>query len=126
MTTVLLYTFLFSTWGLGLLSWIVGLGHLLSKWNLESAEKAIDIEHKKSLFEKFDSVATLRSGLANSPISPLPSKDLIPEKIKELMKSSPNHPEVEEIDSSDQILGVRFEAENYPPGFGDGDGDEEE
>jgi hypothetical protein len=44
---------------------------------------------------------------------------MIPEKIRELMKSSPMHPEVEEIDSTDEILGVRFEAENYPPGFGD-------
>ena len=35
------------------------------------------------------------------------------------MKSSPNHPEVEEIDGSDQILGIRFEAKNYPPGFSD-------
>lgn len=126
MTTVLLYTFLFSTWGLGLLSWVLGLGHLISKWNLESVEKALDISQKKVIFEKFDSVTSMRQGFAVATPGTLqsPSKDLIPEKIKELMKSSPNHPEVEEIDSSDQILGVRFEAENYPPGFGDGDDDE--
>ena len=41
----------------------------------------------------------------------------IPDKVKELMMKSPNHPEVEEIDGSDEIIGVRFEAENYPPGF---------
>jgi hypothetical protein len=126
MTTVFLYTFLFSTWGLGLLSWIVGLGHLLTKWNLESMERALDIEQKKALFEKFESVTSSRQGftMAGQPAPSMPSKDMIPEKIKELMKSSPNHPEVEEIDSDDQILGVRFEAENYPPGFGDGDEDE--
>ncbi len=41
----------------------------------------------------------------------------IPEKVKDLMAKSPGHPEVEEIDGSDEIIGVRFEAENYPPGF---------
>ena len=41
----------------------------------------------------------------------------IPDKVKELMELSPNHPEVEEIDGADEIIGVRFEAENYPPGF---------
>jgi len=46
----------------------------------------------------------------------------IPDKVKELMEKSPGHPEVEEIDGSDEIIGVRFEAENYPPGF---DEDEE-
>ncbi len=126
MTTVFLYIFLFSTWGLGLLSWIVGLGHLLTKWSLETAEKELDIEQKKSLFDKFNSISSMRSGLVTTPgaSAPAPNKDMIPEKIKELMKSSPNHPEVEEIDSDDQILGVRFEAENYPPGFGEGDDDE--
>jgi hypothetical protein len=126
MTTVLLHIFLFSTWGLGLLSWVVGLGHLLTKWNLESTERELDIEQKKVLLEKFESVTSMRSGFSIPGLQAVqaPSKDAIPEKIKELMKSSPNHPEVEEIDSSDQILGVRFEAENYPPGFGDGDEEE--
>ena len=40
------------------------------------------------------------------------------------MKSSPLHPEVEEIDGTDQILGVKFEARDYPPVFGDGEDDE--
>ena len=43
----------------------------------------------------------------------------IPDRVKELMEKSPGHPEVEEIDGSDEIIGVRFEAENYPPGFDD-------
>ena len=43
----------------------------------------------------------------------------IPDKVKELMSKSQGHPEVEEIDGSDEIIGVRFEAENYPPGFED-------
>ena len=122
MTTVVLYTLLFSTWGLGLLSWFVTLSNTLTRWDLERQEKALDIEQKKLLLSKFSSI----TGTRPSSLTPVAhmvegSKDAIPEKIRELMKSSPNHPEVEEIDSSDQILGVRFEAENYPPGFGDED-----
>ena len=49
----------------------------------------------------------------NAPMPP------IPDKVKELMSKSQGHPEVEEIDGSDEIIGVRFEAENYPPGFED-------
>lgn len=122
MTTVFLYVFLFSTWGLGLLSWLAALGNSLSKWELERQEKTLEIEQKKNLFSKFNSLTGGRTAIAG-PVATTqePNKEMIPDKIKELMKSSPNHPEVEEIDSSDEILGVRFEAENYPPGFGDED-----
>lgn len=122
MTTVVLYTLLFSTWGLGLLSWFVTLSNTLTRWDLERQEKALDIEQKKLLLSKFSSITGTRPS-SLTPVAHMAegSKDAIPEKIRELMKSSPNHPEVEEIDSSDQILGVRFEAENYPPGFGDED-----
>ena len=120
MTTAFLYIFMFSTWGLGLLSWIVGLSHSLRKWELEVQEKILEIEQKRHFFNKFSSLPS-KGGF----IAPVPqgSRD-VPEKVKELMRSSPNHPEVEEIDGSDEILGVRFEAENYPPGFGGDVGDE--
>lgn len=127
MTTVFLYIFLFSTWGLGLFSWIIGLGHLLTKWDIENQEKSLDIDQKRLILEKFNSLSHSRPGFMMgqpTPPSPLPNKEAIPEKIKELMRSSPNHPEVDEIDNLDQIIGVRFEAENYPPGFGDVDGEE--
>lgn len=122
MTTVFLYVFIFSTWGLGLLSWLAALGNAISKWELERQERSLDIEQKQNLFSKFNSLTGGRMTMAGpTTTAQEPSKEMIPEKIKELMKSSPNHPEVEEIDSSDEILGVRFEAENYPPGFGDED-----
>jgi hypothetical protein len=136
MVVTFLYIFAFSTWALGLLSWIVFIGQKLQQWDLNSQEKTLDIKQKQIIFNKFNSL-TPGAGISGSVIpdsikqtpwgsvastEPM-SKDSIPEKIRELMKSSPNHPEVEEIDSGDQILGVRFEAENYPPGF---DGDEDE
>jgi hypothetical protein len=120
MLTVFLYFFVASTWGLGLLSWVVVLSHKLRVWELEVQDKALEAEQKKQLFNRLNQMSG-KGAFAASPTS-VPKE--IPEKIKELMKSSPNHPEVDEIDGSDQILGVRFEAENYPPGFG-GDMDEE-
>ena len=132
MVATFLYIFAFSTWGLGLLSWVIFLGQKLQAWDLQRQEKALDIKQKQVIFGKFNSLTTGSASIPDSikhtpwgsvtATEPL-SKESIPEKVRELMKSSPNHPEVEEIDSSDQILGVRFEAENYPPGF-DGDDDE--
>ena len=136
MTTVFLYMFLFSTWGLGLLSWMVALGNFITKNNISNQERYIEITHKKALFNRFNDLSGIQAyGSKSQPSKRAPwgrvgeaeeSPELIPDKIKELMKSSPNHPEVEEIDGSDQILGVKFEARDYPPVFGDGDGDDEE
>lgn len=122
MVTTVLYALLFTTWVLGLLSWFAILANTMTKWDLDRQEKILDIEQKKLLLSKFNSITGIRSSsLASIAQMSEVSQDTIPEKIRELMKSSPNHPEVEEIDSSDQILGVKFEAENYPPGFGDED-----
>lgn len=133
MATAILYTFVFSTWGLGLLSWVVVLGRKLEEWNLDNQDRNLELAQKKLLFNKFNSLSASQTPTAGAtkqtswgsvtPTEP-PSKDSLPEKIKELMASSPNHPEVEEIDGSDQILGVRFEAAEYPPAFGDEDEDE--
>jgi hypothetical protein len=122
MTTAFLYIFLFSTWGLGLLSWVAGLAQFLAKWELQAQEKALDIEQKKLFISKINSLTNSAGGKmpAFAGIAPISPKEL-PDKIKELMKSSPTHPEVEEIEPDDEIIGVRFEAENYPPGFGDAD-----
>lgn len=121
MTTALLYIFVFTTWGLGLLSWLVGIGHFVSKSQLEAEDKSLDIEQKKFFISKINSLPNNPG--AKPPSFAVSSPKELPDKIKELMKSSPTHPEVEEIDSDDEIIGVRFEAENYPPGFGDSDDD---
>lgn len=120
MTTAFLYVFLFSSWGLGLLSWMCALANFVADRELDREDKRLNIDHKRSMFSRFGPVPNLNSGRSGSRGAQTnkPS-DQIPEKVQELMKYSPNHPEVEEIDGSDQILGVRFEAENYPPGFGD-------
>ncbi len=133
MATAILYTFVFSTWGLGLLSWVVLLGRKLEEWGLETQERNLEITQKKLLFDKFNSLSTVQATVPGTTkqapwgsvtSTEAPDKESLPEKIRELMSSSPNHPEVEEIDGTDQIVGVRFEAAEYPPAFGDEDDDE--
>lgn len=135
MTTAFLYVFAFSSWGLGLLSWMVALSDFITRRDLANKERALEITQKKMLFNRFNDISGIQTtGAAQIAKTkkaswgkvgePEESPELIPEKIKELMKSSPNHPEVEEIDGTDQILGVKFEARDYPPVFGDGEDDE--
>jgi hypothetical protein len=39
----------------------------------------------------------------------------IPEELKSLMEGSLGHPEVEEIEGSDEVFGIIFKSESYPP-----------
>jgi hypothetical protein len=113
---ILTAIFIFSTWGLGLLSWIVFMSYRSDKWDLEVKFLKQELQQR----ELVSKAQSLQLPTPTARQSADATKE-IPEKIKELMKSSPDHPEVEEIDGSDLILGVRFEAENYPPGFGETD-----
>lgn len=124
MITILLYVFVFSTWGLGLLSWMAVLGNKSRMWDLEHFEKFIEINQRKLMFNHFNANAKIpgRHPLTVSKAGEIPE---LPDKLKELMKSSPSHPEVAEIDGTDEIVGVKFAANDYPPGFGDADEDNE-
>lgn len=129
MTAVLLYIFVFSSWGLGLLSLMIGLNSFIDKRELEKKEKLLEITQKQMLLDHLSNMSKLSGGKGQltqwgKVNEPEKSQELIPEKLRELMASSPNHPEVEEIDGSDQILGVKFEARDYPPVFGDGEDEE--
>lgn len=116
MVNALFNTFLFLTWGLGLIASMVAIGSYVTKRDLEDKEKLMDLEQREYMFEKVKSMTNSRGSKSPSlPTSPTE----IPEKLRELMKSSPDHPEVEEIEPTDSIIGVKFEAADYPPGFGD-------
>lgn len=119
MTTVFVYIFAFSTWGLGLVAFISMIGINIEKWQKKKEILDFELKEKTVLLEKLTSPSSPFAGMmAAAALSN--RKELvppIPDKVKELMMKSPNHPEVEEIDGSDEIIGIRFEAENYPPGF---------
>lgn len=119
MTTVFVYIFAFSTWGLGLVAFISMIGINIEKWQKKKEILDFELKEKTVLLEKLTSPSSPFAGMmaAAALSNRKESAPPIPDKVKELMMKSPNHPEVEEIDGSDEIIGVRFEAENYPPGF---------
>jgi predicted transcriptional regulator len=108
------------SWLAAMITWLVFMVQRVEKWEIEKEAIKFEIEQKKEFINKMgaraESLMPSMAKITNRPTE-------IPEKIKELMKSSPDHPEVEEIDPTDMILGVRFEADSYPPGFGDVDDD---
>jgi hypothetical protein len=122
MATAVLYVFAFSTWGLGLVAFTSLIGINVEKWQKKKEALDFELKEKTILLDKLTSptspfagmmAAAALNGRRDTAVPP------IPEKVKDLMAKSPGHPEVEEIDGSDEIIGVRFEAENYPPGFED-------
>lgn len=111
MTLAFLYIFGFSTWGLLLLTWLILLGMKIQKHNVSIDAVKLQLSRTR---------LSLMSGL----ISPAPSSTLT-DKIKKYMESSSGHPEVEEIDPGDVIVGVRFESADYPPEFDEDEDDGE-
>ena len=117
--TTLLYIFVFTTWGTAIASWIFALLIYVGKQSIIIRDKSLELDQKIAFVNQVNAISRMSSNTGIASIKKRPEQ--INNKIQQLMKSSPNHPEVSEIDSSDEILGVRFEAENYPPVFGDED-----
>ena len=126
MASAILYVFAFSTWGLGLIAFISMIGINIEKWQKKKEVIEFELKEKTILLDKLTSnsspfgMMAMMAQMGNKKEGM--NAPAIPDRVKELMEKSPGHPEVEEIDGSDEIIGVRFEAENYPPGF---DEDEE-
>ena len=125
MATIFVYIFAFSTWGLGLVAFISMIGINIEKWQKKKEILDFELKEKTILLEKLTSnnsplnmMAMMAEMGAKKQGNVAPA---IPDKVKELMAKSPGHPEVDEIDGTDEIIGVRFEAENYPPGFEEDD-----
>jgi len=133
MISIIFHIFLFSTWGLGLAAFVSFMGQWLSDREIKREILKLDLKRKNYFFENFSTENPNASNLFNSLMTgedflksiktnfPQGDESQIPEKVKEFMAMSKDHPEVEEIDGTDEILGVRFESENYPPGFDEDD-----
>lgn len=123
MVSALFYIFTFSSWGLGLIAFISLIGINVEKWQKKKEALDFELREKTVLFDRLTSASSPFSLMMAQSVTKMPSQSQknLPEKVRELMKSSPDHPEVAEIDPSDEIIGVKFEAENYPPGFEDDD-----
>lgn len=124
MVSALFYVFAFSSWGIGLIAFISMIGINVEKWQKKKEILDFELKEKTLLLDRLTSSGSAFGMMMSQAFGrkePNPVAPSIPEKVRELMKQSPNHPEVAEIDGSDEIIGVRFEAENYPPGFEDDD-----
>lgn len=116
---LLLHIFIFTSWALGLLAALLALSMKLQEhsvrlraMSLELESDSLDVAGKKNLFDKIVQRSATGPG--------------IPEEIKKLMIGSPGHPEIEEIDDDDEIVGISFKASQYPPGLDDSFDDDEE
>lgn len=110
LTSSLLYFFTYSSWGLGLLSAFVALSMKLQEHSLKMRKKAIGLESdsievmgRKALMSRLMGARTR------------PEKSEIPEELKNLINRSSGHPEVDEITGDDEVFGVLFKAQSYPP-----------
>jgi hypothetical protein len=118
MLTTLLYFFIFSSWGLGLLAALSALSMKLQTHSAEMKSKALELESdtievtsKKAFIEKINGIGK--------------PQGRIPEELAKLISNSPGHPEVNEIDGDDEVYGVVFQAHSYPPSMDDNDDNDE-
>ncbi len=112
MPSTLFTIFLSLTWGLGLLFGLVILGILAG--NNTVKRKFLTVKLETEAFE----LMVKKSMLAKMAMRGAPSMGMgigIPDKLKELMKMSPDHPEVNEIEEDDEVVGVVFPSDSYPP-----------
>lgn len=109
MLTSLLYLFTFTSWGLGLLSALAALSMRCQSHSLKIKRKTLNLEA--------DSVKILgQRALLGRLVGSRPSqRGGIPDELKSLMNRSPDHPEVSEITEKDEVFGVLFKAQSYPP-----------
>ena len=112
MTAALLYFFTFSSWGLGLLAAFVALSMKMQEhtervksMRLKNETKSLELISKRGL----------ATALVNRLVTSKEAESKIPEELQKLMDRSPSHPEVKEIEPGDEVFGVLFKGQDYPP-----------
>lgn len=115
---LLLHIFIFASWSLGLLAALLALSMKLQEHSvkmraisLELESDSLDVAGKKELFDKIVQRTT---------------KTGFPEEIRDLIEKNSGHPEVDEIDEDDDIVGILFKANQYPQALDDSFDDEDE
>ena len=128
MISIIFHIFLFSTWGLGLAAFVSFMGQWLNDREIKREILKLDLKRKNYFFENPNASTPFDHLIGGEDFfkhirtnSPQEEESQISERVKEFMAVSKDHPEVNEIDGTDEILGVRFESENYPPGFDEDD-----
>lgn len=112
MTAALLHIFTFTSWGLGLLAALVGLSMRMQEhtervrsMKIRNEAKSLELIGKRGL----------ATALVNRLTRSNETESKIPEELQKLMDRSPSHPEVSEIEPGDEVFGVLFKGQDYPP-----------
>lgn len=112
------------------ITWLSLLSLHVNKESTRIEDLKLSLEFKKLAFKResqLDIKAYLRTiaaaashrsrgGGADSTIVAAPEE--LPELLKELIAGSPDHDEIQEIDATDELIGVFFDSK-YPPEFSD-------
>lgn len=120
MTEAFLYIFLFSTWGMGLLTWLILMALRVQASTQDTEMHKLVIQSERMRIAD-DMISQVRQRMGPSL---MPGGNQMSSKLQELIKTAGSHPEVKEIDYNDLIIGVRFEGEDYPPTVDDDDDEE--
>ncbi len=78
--------------------------------------KSVNLALESSSLEMFTRKSILSRNIT-------PPQNSIPEGLKDLINRSKGHPEVDEISPEDQIVGILFKAQSYPPDMEEDDDD---
>ena len=110
------------------LTWLCALSVYVTKQNLEISEKKLNLKFKELAYERESSIGTTNflkimasrlqpsggaAGRNNEPTE-------LPQALKDLISSSPDHEEIQEIDEDDDLIGIIFDS-SYPPEFSEND-----
>jgi hypothetical protein len=108
MSVTLLYLFTYTSWGLGLFSAFMALAMKIQEHSAKMKLVNIQVEGMEGKQRISEMV------LSSLGKGPKPERK-IPENLLELMAKSPDHPEVNEIEPDDEVFGVLFKSQDYPP-----------
>jgi hypothetical protein len=111
------------------LTWLCLLSVYVTKNNLEIQEKQVALKFRKLAYDRESSITT--PNFLKMMFAGVPGKvamggshddedDEIPEAIQNLIDGSPDHEEIQEIDSGDTLIGIVFNS-SYPPEFSEND-----
>jgi hypothetical protein len=114
MNSALFSIFFFSTWGLGLLTWLLLLGLKAKQESQEIEMNRLSIQEERMRITD-NLISQIRGRLSGPP--PITARGgKLNSQLQDLIKTANSaHPEVNEIDPNDLIIGVRFEGGDYPP-----------
>jgi hypothetical protein len=111
---------------MGLVTWVVLMAIKVQNSNQDTEMHKLVLQSERMRIAD-DMISQIRQRMGNSLLSGsgLKNNGQINSKLQELIKTAGgSHPEVEEIDHTDYIIGVKFEGEEYPPTMEDDDDEE--